>query len=130
MSGEGIPSMLHWGLTGKVDKFWMPNDLKILGACYRCEVENFLTYLSNHHEFFTAKKEVKYKMRATSSVMSTESIGEHSATGTTTPRVTTPIFALGEADSMSRFQQPIMSKLYLLYTRKSTLLSFQLTHAE
>ena len=30
MSGDGIPSIPRWGLTGKADEFWSPNDFEIL----------------------------------------------------------------------------------------------------
>lgn len=109
MSGEGIPSIPRWGLTGRANEFWTANDFEILGACYRREVEDFLTYLSNHHEFPPARKETKSKTRAVSPAVSTESTGERFSTGTRTPRVTTPVFAQGEADSISRFQRPIVS---------------------
>ena len=51
VSGEGIPPLPRWGLNGKADEFWTGNDFEILGACYRREVENFLAYLAEHHDF-------------------------------------------------------------------------------
>ena len=66
MSGDGIPNIPHWGLTGNTDEFWSTNDFEILGACYRCEVENFLIFLSNHHEFPSTKRETGSKLRAVS----------------------------------------------------------------
>ena len=51
VSGEGIPPLPRWGLNGKADEFWTGNDFEILGACYRQEVENFLAYLAEHHDF-------------------------------------------------------------------------------
>ena len=56
VSGEGTPALPQWGLTGKADEFWMANDFEILGACYCQEVENFLAYLAEHHDFYKAKK--------------------------------------------------------------------------
>ena len=55
ISGEGIPALPKWGLNGKADEFWSANDFEILGACYRREVENFLAYLAEHHDFTKAR---------------------------------------------------------------------------
>ena len=55
ISGEGIPNLPRWGLSGKADEFWTANDFEILGACYRREVENFLAYLAEHHDFAKIK---------------------------------------------------------------------------
>ena len=109
MTGEGIPSIPRWGLNGKADEFWTANDFEILGACYRREVENFLTYLGEHHEFASTRKGMKSKPRIASPVMSTGSVGEQSPTGSTTPLIAAPVFAPGEADSISRFQRPSTS---------------------
>ena len=107
MSGDGIPNIPRWGLTGKADEFWSANDFDILGACYRREVENFLIFLSNHHEFPSTKRETGSKLRAVSPVISGgESLDDRSSVVSTTPRVMTPIFGPGEPDSISRFQRP------------------------
>ena len=106
MSGDGIPSIPRWGLTGKADEFWTANDFEILGACYRREVESFLSYLNNHHDFPAARKELKPKARAASPATSTESLSERSSVRPPTPTVVAPVFAPGEADSISRFQRP------------------------
>ena len=106
MAGDGIPNIPRWGLTGKADEFWTANDFEILGACYRREVENFLAYLNDHHEFPNTKKETKNKRRVASPAMSTTSVSERIPTKPIIPTVTTPIFAPGEADSISRFQRP------------------------
>ena len=55
ISGEGIPALPKWGPSGKADEFWTANDFEILGACYRQEVENFLAYLAEHHDFAKIK---------------------------------------------------------------------------
>ena len=104
MSGDGIPSIPQWGLNGKADEFWSANDFEILGACYQYGVKNFLAYLSDHHEFPSARKGRKTKLRTTSTAMSTESLSEPSPTRLVTPTITAPIFAPGEADGISRFQ--------------------------
>ena len=104
MSGDGIPSILQWGLNGKADEFWNANDFEILGDCYQCEVEDFLAFLSNHHDFPSVRKEVKTKLRTTSDVILAELLGESSPSSPTTPTVAVPVFAPGEADSILRFQ--------------------------
>ena len=65
ISGEGIPSLPRWGLNGKANEFWLANDFEILGACFRREVENFLAYLAEHHEFSKTKRSRKHKQRTT-----------------------------------------------------------------
>ena len=99
MAGDGIPGIPHWGLMGKADEFWTANDFEILGACYRREVEDFLNYLNNHHEFPGAKKELRSKVRTTSPAISTESLSKRSSTSPPTPTIVPLIFAPGEADS-------------------------------
>ena len=106
MTGDGIPSIPRWGLTGKADEFWNANDFEILGACYRREVENFLTYLSDHHEFPATRKEIKGKSRTTPLGTRAESLGERSPVIPASSVIAAPIFAPGEADSISRFQRP------------------------
>ena len=106
MTGDGIPSIPRWGLTGKADEFWNANDFEILGACYRHEVENFLAYLSDHHEFPTTRGEAKAKPRTTSPGTPAESVSERLPVIPTSPVIAAPVFAPGEADSISRFQRP------------------------
>ena len=65
ISGAGIPPLPRWGLHGKADEFWTTNDFEILGACYRREVENFLAYLAEHHDFSKAKKSHRQEQRVT-----------------------------------------------------------------
>lgn len=67
ISGEGIPSLPRWGLNGKADEFWTANDFEILGACYRREVENFLAYLAEHHDFTKTRKNRKQDQRLVTS---------------------------------------------------------------
>ena len=59
VNGEGIPQLPRWGINGKADEFWSANDFEILGACYCQEVENFLAYLAEHHDFVKTKGSVK-----------------------------------------------------------------------
>ena len=65
ISGEGIPSLPRWGLNGKADEFWSANNFEILGACFRQEVEIFLAYLVEHHEFSKTKRSRKHKQWTT-----------------------------------------------------------------
>ncbi|EDR12628.1 uncharacterized protein LACBIDRAFT_323223 [Laccaria bicolor S238N-H82] len=65
ISGEGVPTLPRWGLNSKADEFWSANDFEILGACFRREVENFLAYLAEHHDFSKAKKGNKHEQRTT-----------------------------------------------------------------
>ena len=102
ISGDGIPSIPRWGLTGKADEFWNANDFEILGACYRREVENFLAYLNDHHEFQPSKKETKIKPGIAPLGTTVESLGENSPGAT--PLITGTVLAPGE-DSISRFQR-------------------------
>ena len=67
ISGEGIPNLPRWG-SGKVNEFWTANDFEILGACYRREVENFLAYLAEYHNF-AKSKEFENRINALSSPM-------------------------------------------------------------
>ncbi|EDR10742.1 uncharacterized protein LACBIDRAFT_324609 [Laccaria bicolor S238N-H82] len=107
MAGYGIPSIPRWGLTGKADEFWNANDFEILGACYRREVENFLTYLSDHHEFpDTRRAETSSKPRTTPLGSPAVSLGERSPVLSASPVLAAPVFAPGEADSILRFQRP------------------------
>ncbi|EDR12182.1 uncharacterized protein LACBIDRAFT_323267 [Laccaria bicolor S238N-H82] len=72
-SGEGIPSLPKWGFTGKADEFWSANDFEILGACYRREVENFLAYIAEHHDFAKIRKNRRPEQR----VVTSNSISTH-----------------------------------------------------
>lgn len=81
----------------------MANDFEILGTCYQHEVEDFLSYLNNHHEFPASRKESKARAMATSPI-STQSLSKCSSGGPPTPMAIAPVFAPGEADSISRFQ--------------------------
>ena len=83
----------------------MANDFEILGTCYQHEVEDFLSYLNNHHEFPASRKESKARAMATSPI-STQSLSKCSSGGPPTPMAIAPVFAPGEADSISRFQWP------------------------
>lgn len=51
LSGAGIPSLPVWGPYGKGNQFWSPNDFEIIGACYRKDVETFIAYLADNHQF-------------------------------------------------------------------------------
>ena len=100
VNGEGIPPLLRWGLNGKADEFWTANDFEILGACYRREVENFLAYLAEHHDFSKAKSNCKSEQRV---VVSTTS---HRKPTISTPTITAVrdyqlTFLEGEPESIS-----------------------------
>ena len=100
VSGEGTPALPRWGLTGKADEFWTANDFEILGACYRREVENFLAYLAEHHDFSKAKKTRKQEQRVIVSHT------PHRRTTINPPTITAvrdfqPAFLEGEPDSIS-----------------------------
>ena len=112
-SGEGIPSLPRWGLNGKADEFWTANDFEILGACYRREVENFLAYLAEHHDFTKSKGNRKPDQRSITPVT------PHKKSVIRPPTITAirdyqPTFIEGEPDSISvhlkksraRFSQP------------------------
>ena len=100
MSGEGIPALPKWGLNGKADEFWTANDFEILGACYRREVENFLAYLAEHHDFSKAKGNRKQEQRV--AVLSTprKKVVINPPT-ITAVRDFQPAFVEGEPDSIS-----------------------------
>ena len=100
--GEGIPSLPRWGLNGKADEFWTANDFEILGACFRREVENFLAYLAEHHDFTKTKGSRKQEQRVI--VQS----GIHKKAAINPPTITTirnlqPAFVEGEPDSISAY---------------------------
>ena len=100
--GEGIPSLPRWGLNGKADEFWTANDFEILGACFRREVENFLAYLAEHHDFTKTKGNRKQEQRVI--VQS----GIHKKAAINPPTITTirtlqPAFVEGEPDSISAY---------------------------
>ena len=59
VNGKGVPQLPRWGINGKADEFWSVNDFEILGVCYRREVENFLVYLAEHHDFVKTKGSIK-----------------------------------------------------------------------
>lgn len=100
VSGEGIPSLPKWGPNGKADEFWTANDFEILGACFRREVENFLAYLAEHHDFSREKRNHKSDQRTI--------ISDHSNKKSiinppviTAVRDLQPTFLDGEPDSIS-----------------------------
>ena len=101
-SGEGIPSLPRWGLHGKADEFWTGNDFEILGACFRREVENFLAYLAEHHDFTKVKNNKKQDQR----VVIQSNV--HRKTTINPPVITTirdlqPAFVEGEPESISAY---------------------------
>ena len=100
INGEGLPAFPRWGLNGNADEFWTANDFEILGACYRCEVENFLAYLAEHHDFSKGKKNHKSDQRVIASTTS------HKRSAINAPTITAvrnyqPAFLEGEPDSIS-----------------------------
>ena len=101
-SGEGIPSLPRWGLHGKADEFWMGNDFEILGACFRREVENFLAYLAEHHDFTKVKSNKKQDQR----VVIQSNIDRKTMINPpviTTIRDLQPAFVEGEPESISAY---------------------------
>ena len=113
INGEGIPSLPRWGLTGKADEFWTANDFEILGACYRREVENFLAYLAEHHDFTKGKGNRKQDQRSFTPITPYKRPVIKPPT-ITAVRDYQPTFIEGEPDSISahlkkskaRFSQP------------------------
>ena len=100
ISGEGVPQLPRWGLNGKADEFWTANDFEILGACYRREVENFLAYLAEHHDFSRTKKDCGQDQRASvSSALHKKSVINPPTI--TAVRDLQPAFIEGEQDSIS-----------------------------
>jgi len=65
-----------------------------------------LTYLGEHHEFPGARKETKSKLRVVSPTVSGELLGGNLPGSPGNPVIPMPVFTSGEADSISRFQQP------------------------
>ena len=98
VSGEGIPPLPKWGLNGKADEFWTANDFEILGACYRREVENFLAYLAEHHDFSRIKKDLRTSV--TTAFPRKSAINPPTIT---TVRDRRPAFLEGEPDSISAY---------------------------
>ncbi|KAF8991304.1 hypothetical protein BDQ17DRAFT_309206 [Cyathus striatus] len=49
-----IPCLPVWGRNGDISEIWERNEFEILAACFRVEVEGFLGYLADFHEFDTA----------------------------------------------------------------------------
>lgn len=100
ISGEGIPNLPRWGLSGKANEFWTANDFEILGACYRREVENFLAYLAKHHDFAKIKGVRKQDQRVIVSNAPKRKIVINPPT-ITAVRDYQPSFIEGEPDSIS-----------------------------
>jgi hypothetical protein len=57
LAGEGLPKIPIWAHEGKAREYWVPNDFEILGACYRRDVETFLTLLADNLEFLKTKND-------------------------------------------------------------------------
>ena len=100
ITGEGIPALPRWGLNGKADEFWTANDFEILGACYRREVENFLVYLAEHHDFTRDRGHRKTDQRVTVSATPNRKPTINTPT-ITAVRDSQPAFLEGEPDSIS-----------------------------
>lgn len=100
VNGEGIPLLPKWGPSGKADEFWSTNDFEILGACYRREVENFLAYLAEHHDFTKDKRSSKSDQRVIHSATPRKKPMINAPT-ITTVRDLQPAFIEGETDSIS-----------------------------
>ena len=113
-SGEGIPPLPRWGLNGKADEFWTANDFEILGACYCREVENFLAYLAEHHDFSKGKGNHKQDQQLFTTA-TPHKISVIKQPTITAVREYQPTFIEGEPDSISlhlkrsraRFSQPV-----------------------
>lgn len=68
INGKGVPPLPKWGPSSKADEFWSASDFEILGACYHWEVENFLGYLAEHHDFTKTQRNPESAQRVILSV--------------------------------------------------------------
>ena len=105
-------------MSGKADKFWTANDFEIIGACYCHKVENFLTYVGDHHESTSTQEETKLKPRIISPIMSTESVREQSSTGSMTPSMAAPICCSRGSGQYLEVPASVHGKLHFPHTRE------------
>ena len=119
INGEGIPQLPRWGINSKADEFWSANDFEILGVCYRREVENFLVYLAEHHDFVNTKGSIKSDQRIIISATPQRKSVINALT-ITTVRKRQPTFIVDEPDSILIHLRKLKSCLNLPVANMNT----------